>query len=70
MIIIKRLNIFIDESGDFGFVKGSDGQNPELNKKFVSAYRGKSGIEYGKVYTDEASKTYVSYNYGENKLCN
>ena len=23
MIIIKRLNIFIDESGDFGFVKGS-----------------------------------------------
>ena len=52
---------------EFGFVKGSDGQNPELNKKFVSAYRGKSGIEYGKVYTDEASKTYVSYNYGENQ---
>lgn len=23
MVIIKRLNIFIDESGDFGFVKGS-----------------------------------------------
>ena len=23
MITIKRLNIFIDESGDFGFVKGS-----------------------------------------------
>ena len=23
MIIIKRLNIFIDESGDFGFSKGS-----------------------------------------------
>lgn len=23
MIVIKRLNIFIDESGDFGFVKGS-----------------------------------------------
>ena len=23
MIKIKRLNIFIDESGDFGFVKGS-----------------------------------------------
>lgn len=23
VIIIKRLNIFIDESGDFGFVKGS-----------------------------------------------
>ena len=52
---------------EFGFVKGSDGQNPELNKKFVSANRGKSGIEYGKVYTDEASKTYVSYNYGENQ---
>lgn len=25
MIIIKRLNIFIDESGDFGFVNGSSG---------------------------------------------
>lgn len=23
MLTIKRLNIFIDESGDFGFVKGS-----------------------------------------------
>lgn len=53
---------------EFGFVKGSDGQNPVADEKFVSAYRGKSGIEYGKVYTDtESGKTYVSYNYGQNK---
>lgn len=53
---------------EFGFVKGSDGQNPVVDEKFVSAYRGKSGIEYGKVYTDtESGKTYVSYNYGQNK---
>ena len=25
MLEIKRLNIFIDESGDFGFVEGSSG---------------------------------------------
>ena len=53
---------------EFGFVKGSDGQNPVADEKFVSAYRGKSGIEYGKVYIDtESQKTYVSYNDGENK---
>ena len=53
---------------EFGFVKGSDGQSPVADEKFVSAYRGKSGIEYGKVYTDtESGKTYVSYNYGQNK---
>ena len=27
---------------EFGFVKGSDGQNPVADEKFVSAYRGKS----------------------------
>ncbi|WP_270376579.1 SpaA isopeptide-forming pilin-related protein [Mediterraneibacter faecis] len=53
---------------EFGFVKGSDGQNPVVDEKFVSAYRGKSRIEYGKVYTDtDSGKTYVSYNYGQNK---
>lgn len=52
----------------FGFVKNGENQNPDANNKFVSAYRGKSGIEYGKVYTDtESQKTYVSYNDGENK---
>ena len=53
---------------EFGFVKNGENQNPDANNKFVSAYRGKSGIEYGKVYTDtESGKTYVSYNYGQNK---
>ena len=53
---------------EFGFVKNSESQNPDAIKKFVSAYRGKSGIEYGEVYTDtESGKTYVSYNYGQNK---
>lgn len=53
---------------EFGFVKNSDGQNPDAKNKFVSAYRGKSRIEYGKVYTDtESGKTYVSYNDGQNK---
>ena len=49
-------------------MKNGENQNPDANNKFVSAYRGKSGIEYGKVYTDtESGKTYVSYNYGQNK---
>ena len=53
---------------EFGFVKNGENQNPDAKNKFVSAYRGKSGIEYGKVYTDsESGKTYVSYNDGENK---
>ena len=53
---------------EFGFVKNSESQNPDAIKKFVSAYRGKSRIEYGEVYTDTKSgKTYVSYNYGQNK---
>lgn len=53
---------------DFGFTIGSDGQKPNANEKFVSAYRGKKGIEYGTVYTDlESGKTYVSYNDGANK---
>ena len=53
---------------EFGFMKNSESQNPDAKNKFVSAYRGKSGIEYGKVYTDtESGKTYVSYNYGQNK---
>ena len=53
---------------EVGFVKNGENQNPDANNKFVSAYRGKSGIEYGKVYTDtESGKTYVSYNYGQNK---
>lgn len=53
---------------EFGFVKNGENQNPDANNKFVSAYRGKSGIEYGKVYTDtKYGKTYVSYNYGQNK---
>ena len=53
---------------EFGFVKNGENQNPDANYKFVSAYRGKSGIEYGKVYTDtESGKTYVSYNDGQNK---
>ena len=53
---------------EFGFVKENDGQNPVADKKFVSAYRGKSRIGYGKVYTDnESQKTYVSYNDGENQ---
>ena len=53
---------------EFGFVKNSESQNPDAIKKFVSAYRGKSRIEYGEVYTDtESGKTYVSYNYGQNK---
>ena len=53
---------------DFGFVKGSDGQNPDAVKKFVSAYRNKSSIDYGTVYTDtESGKTYVSFNDGEGK---
>ena len=48
---------------EFGFVKNSESQNPDAIKKFVSAYRGKSRIEYGEVYTDTKSgKTYVSYN--------
>ena len=49
-------------------MKNSESQNPDAIKKFVSAYRGKSRIEYGEVYTDtESGKTYVSYNYGQNK---
>ena len=53
---------------EFGFVKNGENQNPDANSKFVSAYRGKSRIEYGKVYTDtESGKTYVSYNDGQNK---
>lgn len=53
---------------EFGFAKGSDGQNPNPQEQFVSAYRGRRGIEYGTVYTDTVSgKTYVSYNDGENK---
>jgi len=53
---------------EFGFVKNGENQNPDANNKFVSAYRGKSRIEYGEVYTDTKSgKTYVSYNYGQNK---
>ena len=49
-------------------MKNSESQNPDAIKKFVSAYRGKSRIEYGEVYTDTKSgKTYVSYNYGQNK---
>ena len=53
---------------EFGFVKNSESQNPDAIKKFVSAYRGKSRIEYGEVYTDTKSgKTYISYNYGQNK---
>lgn len=59
---------------EFGFVKGSDGQNPDAVDKFVSANRGKNGIEYGEVYTDSQSgKTYVSYNYdylGQNRRGN
>ena len=34
---------------EFGFVKNSESQNPDAIKKFVSAYRGKSRIEYGEV---------------------
>ena len=53
---------------EFGFVKGSDGQNPDASKKFVSANRGNSRIAYGNVYTDsDTGKTYVSYKDGENK---
>ncbi len=37
---------------EFGFVKGSDGQNPDASNKFVSANRGNSRITYGNVYTD------------------
>ena len=53
---------------EFGFVKGSDGQNPDASNKFVSANRGNSRITYGNVYTDsDTGKTYVSYKDGENK---
>lgn len=53
---------------DFGFIKGIDGQNPDANQKFVSANRGRIGIEYGTVYEDPGSgKTYVSYNDGADK---
>ena len=37
-------------------MKNGENQNPDANNKFVSAYRGKSGIEYGKVYTDTDSE--------------
>ncbi len=64
-VSIEELLLIYEE---FGFVKNGENQNPDANNKFVSAYRGKSGIEYGKVYTDtESGKTYVSYNYGQNK---
>ena len=54
--------------GEFGFAKGSDGQYPNASKKFVSANRGKNGIEYGTVYEDpDSGKTYVSYNDGVDK---
>lgn len=53
---------------EFGFTRGNDGQNPDAYHKFVSAYRGKKGIEYGTVHEDtDSGKTYVSYNDGENQ---
>lgn len=53
---------------EFGFSSKSDSQNSNLEEKFVSANRGKSSIEYGKVYTDiDSGKQYVSYNYGADK---
>ncbi|MFR8494340.1 MAG: hypothetical protein ACLVC1_12825 [Mediterraneibacter gnavus] len=59
MVFPLRIMLLIYE--EFGFVKNGENQNPDANNKFVSAYRGKSGIEYGKVYTDtESGKTYVS----------
>ncbi len=41
MVIIKRLNIFIDESGDFGFIKGSS----ELYVIFLTLYESEISIE-------------------------
>lgn len=53
---------------EFGFTRGSNGQNPDATKKFVSAYRGKKEIGYGTVYEDvDSGKTYVSYNSGKDQ---
>ena len=41
MIIIKRLHIFIDESGDFGFVKGSS----DLYAISFTLYESENSIE-------------------------
>ncbi|WP_461809886.1 Cna B-type domain-containing protein [Faecalimonas sp.] len=53
---------------EFGFTSENDSQNPDVDSKFVSAYRGKRGIEYGKVYEDaDSGTTYVSYNDGKDQ---
>ena len=46
VIMIKRLNIFIDESGDFGFVDGSSDLYAVSFKLHESSDSIKSELEY------------------------
>ena len=50
MIIIKRLNIFIDESGDFGFVEGSS----ELYAVSFTIHESENSITNGLQYLNES----------------
>ncbi len=57
MIIIKRLNIFIDESGDFGFVKGSS----DLYAVSFTLHESSDSIETELKYLNEKLKS-LNYN--------
>ena len=57
MIIIKRLNIFIDESGDFGFVKGSS----DLYAVSFTLHESSVSIETELKYLNEKLKS-LNYN--------
>lgn len=59
MIIIKRLNIFIDESGDFGFVNGSSDLYAVSFTLHESSDLIKSELEY---LNEKLSRTWLWWN--------